>query len=240
MENAGYVGLSYQLALQRKMDMVANNVANMDTTGYKSQHVQFKEFISANDAEQPLSMVYDYAEYKDYSAGAVTSTGNPLDVALIGNGFLSVRSADGDDYFTRNGRMQINQLNQLVTTSGEQVLSQGGQPITMPDGDTNITITPDGVISGTNGPIAQLKLSSFAKPQSLEPVGNSLFKGKGEAVADTETRVQQGALEGSNVNPIFEMTKMMDVQRAYQSVARMLQTDHDRQRDAIRKLAETR
>lgn len=239
MENAGYVGLSYQVVLQRKMDMVANNIANMDTTGYKSQHPQFKEYISRAEPAQPLAMVEDYAEYKNFKDGTLTATENPLDIALVGNGFLGVRGVDGQDYYTRNGRMQTNRNNQLVTTSGEVVLGQGGQPITIPDGENKIMISPDGVISGSQGQIARLKIVSFADPQQLVSAGSSLFKGGGSEVIDTETKVQQGFLEGSNVNPIFEMTEMMSVQRAYESVARMLQNDHDRQRDMIRKLSST-
>lgn len=239
MENAGYVGLSYQVVLQRKMDMVANNIANMDTTGYKSQQPQFKEHLSYTDPTQPLAMVEDYAEYKNFSGGALTSTENPLDIALVGNGFLGVRGIDGADYYTRNGRMQVNSTNQLVTTSGEMVLSQGGQPITIPDGETKLTISPDGVISGSQGQIGQLKIVSFANPQQLIAAGSNLYTGGGGELPDTTTRVQQGYLENSNVNPISEMTQMMQVQRAYESVARMLQTDHDRQRDTIRKLSST-
>jgi flagellar basal-body rod protein FlgF len=240
MENAGYVGLSYQMALERKMNAIANNVANMDTTGYKSQHIQFKEYVSQTDAEQPLSLVYDYGEYKNFGGGAVTDTGNPLDIALVGNGFLKVRTVEGDEFYTRNGRLQIDNNNQLVTSSGETVLDQGGQAISIPDGESNIRITPEGTLAGKQGPFGQIGISKFQNPQLLEPVGNSLFKSSADPQPDPETRIQQGALEGSNVNPIFEMTNMMEVQRRYQSVARMLQTDHDRQRDAIRKLAETR
>ncbi len=240
MENAGYVGLAYQVVLERKMNTVANNIANMDTTGYKSAHPRFKEFLSQADAEQPLAMVQDYAEYKNFAGGALSDTGNPLDVALVGRGFLGVKTADGQDAFTRNGRFTVNSSNQLVTTSGETVASQGGQPITIPDGETNITITKDGLISGKQGQIGQLKIVSFPDPQQLREIGNGLYKGNGTEVADTQTTVQQGYVEGSNVNPILEMTSMMDVQRSYESVARMLQNDHDRQRDAIRKLGETR
>jgi flagellar basal-body rod protein FlgF len=239
MENAGYVGLAYQVVLQRKMELVSNNIANMDTTGYKSQHARFKEYLSETDPQQPLAMVQDYAEYKNFSNGALTSTGNPLDIALVGNGFLGVKGTDGQDYFTRNGRMQVNNLNQLVTSSGELVQSQGGQPITIPDGETNISIAKDGSIVGKQGLIGQFKVVSFADPQSLTEVGNSLFKASGQPVADPKTEIQQGYVEGSNVNPISEMTTMMSVQRAYEGVARMLQNDHDRQRDAIRKLSQT-
>ena len=240
MENAGYVGLSYQLALERKMNAIANNIANMDTTGYKSKHVQFKEYVAQTDAQQPLSMVYDYGQFQDFSAGALTSTGNPLDVALIGNGFLAVRGEDGQTYYTRNGRLQRNSENQLVTSNGGLVLNQSGQPVTVPDGEVDISITPEGTITGRQGAVGQLGIFQFGQTQQLQPVGNSLFKSDNPPQADTTTRVQQGAIEGSNVNSILEMTDMMEVQRRYQSVARLLQTDHDRQRDAIRKLAETR
>ena len=239
MENASYVGLAYQAALERKMTLVSNNIANMDTTGYKASHARFKEFMTDTDPGQPLAMVEDGAEYKDFTPGSLTSTGNAMDIALSGKGFLGVKAADGQEYLTRNGRLQINSLNQIVTSSGEMVMGSGGQPITVPEGEHSVTITQDGVVSSKDGAIGELKIVAPADPQTLHEVGNSLFKSDGKDAKDTTTHVQQGYLEGSNVNPIVEMTSMMDVQRAYETMARMLQNDSDRQRDTIRKLSDT-
>lgn len=239
MENASYVGLSYQVALERKMNVIANNVANMDTTGYKSHHTQFEEHISRKDRRDPISMVYDFASYQNFQGGTITATGNPLDLALVGHGFFKVRTPGGEDMYTRNGRFLIDAQDRLVTSSGELVLNQGGQPIVIPEGETDLKFTPDGVVVGRDGEIDQLSLNQFQEPQTLEAVGNNLFKANTQPVLDVETRVQQGYIEGSNVNPILEMTEMMKVQRSYQSVARMLQNDHDRQRDAITKLSRT-
>jgi flagellar basal-body rod protein FlgF len=239
MENAAYVGLSYQVALERKMNVIANNVANMDTTGYKSHHTQFEEHISRKDRRDPISMVHDLASYQNFQDGALTATGNPFDLALVGNGFFKVRTPGGEDMFTRNGRFLIDAQNRLVTSSGEMVLNQGGQPIVIPEGETDVKFTLDGVVVGRQGEIDQLSISSFAEPQTLEAVGNNLFKSSSQPVLDVQSRVQQGYIEGSNVNPVIEMTEMMKVQRSYQSVARMLQNDHDRQRDAISKLSRT-
>lgn len=239
MENAAYVGLSYQVALERKMNIIANNVANMDTTGYKSHHTQFEEHISRKDRRDPISMVHDLASYQNFQGGAITATGNPLDLALVGNGFFRVRTPGGEDMFTRNGRFMIDAQDRLVTSSGEFVLNQGGQPIVVPEGETDLKFTPDGVVVGRQGEIDQLSISSFAEPQTLEAVGNNLFRSSAQPILDVQSRVQQGYIEGSNVNPIIEMTEMMKVQRSYQSMARMLQNDHDRQRDAITKLSRT-
>jgi flagellar basal-body rod protein FlgF len=239
MENAAYVGLSYQVALERKMNIIANNVANMDTAGFKSHHSQFEEHISRKDRRDPISMVHDLASYQNFQGGTITPTGNPLDLALVGNGFFKVRTPGGEDMFTRNGRFMIDAQDRLVTSSGELVLNQGGQPIVVPEGETDLKFTQDGVVVGRQGEIDQLSISSFTEPQTLEAVGNNLFRSSAQPVLDVQSRVQQGYIEGSNVNSIIEMTEMMKVQRSYQSVARMLQNDHDRQRDAISKLSRT-
>jgi flagellar basal-body rod protein FlgF len=237
MENVGSIALSAQMALSRKLEAVANNIANADTTGFKSQSVLFKEELSKADKNEKMSLVLDYGEYKDLTNGPITQTGGTLDVALEGSGFLAVQTPDGEKY-TRNGRMSINNQSQLVTSFGAPVLDQGGQAITLPANSKDISISQSGVISTKAGILATLKIVKFANSQTLEPEGNSLFKApQGGAVADLETKVYQGAVEGSNVNSINETTEMIDVSRRYQAVARLLQTDSDQQTETIRRLA---
>ena len=237
MENVGFIGLSAQMALARKLETVANNIANADTTGFKAQSVLFKEELAQADRKDKMSLVLDYGEYKNYTNGPIAQTGGTLDVALEGTGFLAVKTADGEQY-TRNGRMSINNNNQLVTSFGAALLDQGGQPITLPVNSKDITISQNGVISTAGGPLATLKIMRFDKPQTLEAQGNSLFKAAaGGGVADLETKVYQGAVEGSNVNSINETTQMIDISRRYQAMARMLQTDSDQQSETIRKLS---
>lgn len=236
--NTTYVGLSYQIALQRKMDMVANNIANIDTTGFKSGNVLFAEHIVRENSDEPLSMVSDYGNYRDYSQGPLQQTGNKLDVALEGNGFLAVQDADGSVKYTRNGQMSLNNLGQLVTNTGMPYLNAGGQPIVIPPTATSITIASNGTVSTEDGAISQLQVSRFENPLSIKPVGNSLFETDQDPIADNiNTKVRQGMIEGSNVNAVMEMTDMIEVMRKYESVARLLQRESELQSTMIQRLS---
>jgi flagellar basal-body rod protein FlgF len=236
MENTGYVALSYAVGLQNKMDLVANNIANVDTNGYKSSHIMFDEYIVNAKKQKPLSMVQDYGNYRDTKPGPIDLTGNPLDVALQGNGFLSVATATGERY-TRNGSMTTNALGQLTNSSGELMNDTGGKPIVIPEGSQMITISDNGTVSTQEGPVGQLRVVRFDDPQQLKPVGNDAYETTQAGIPDLTTRVKQGALEGSNVNPVMEMTDMIEVMRKYESVARILQTEHDSQINMITKLS---
>jgi len=236
MENTGYVALSYQVALERKMDIVSNNIANVDTSGYRSSHMMFSEYVNKNPRQEALSQVEDYGNYRNFAPGALTDTGNTLDVALVGNGFMAVSTADGEK-FTRNGNLSTNALGQLVTSAGDVMADTGGKPIVIPQDAGSITIAGDGTVSGEQGPLGQLKIVRFDKPQELKPVGNSLFETEEAGIADPETKVKQGAIEGSNVNAVNEMTNMIEIMRKYESVARILQNEHESQLSMIQKMS---
>lgn len=236
MENTSYVGLSYQMALQKKMDLVSNNIANVDTSGYKSSHISFLEHISKPRNDKPLSMVLDYGNYKNYEQGAFQDTGNPLDVALEGPGFFAIQTAEGEMY-SRNGTFSINALGQIVTSNGNIVLDAANKPIVVPQEAQDLTITRDGMVVSSVGELGRFKIVDFANPQQLRPVGNTLYESTQPGRPDPTTRVNQFMVERSNVNPITEMTDMIEVLRKYQSVARMLQNDHDLQRNMIQQLS---
>src|SRR3954468_6350420 len=186
MENASLVGLSRQMALQRELDVVANNIANLNTTGFKADNVVFQEFLMpgarANQfagSDRQLSFVQDRATWLDLSQGPVEHTGNPLDIAISGNAFLTVQTPRGERY-TRNGALQVNAQGQLVTSEGLQVVGQNG-PITFQPTDRNISISTDGSISVREGANTtdtargKLKLARFADPRMLQKDGTSTF-----------------------------------------------------------------
>lgn len=235
MENTGYVALSYAVGLERKMDLVANNIANADTSGYRSSHMIFREHVIENAKQKPFSMVEDVGNYRNFTPGPLQQTGNPLDVALEGNGFLAVGTPQGERY-TRAGSMRMNNLGQLITPSGDRVLDRSGQPITVPAGSGDLSISRDGTIETNTGIIGRLRVVRFPDPQQLTPVGNNLYDSTQGGIIDDATIVTQGAIEGSNVNAVMEMTNMIEVMRKYQSVARLLQTEHDSQLSMIQKL----
>jgi len=251
MENGSLVGLSRQIVLQRELDVVANNIANINTTGFKADGVIFQEHLMpaarANQfrgSDRAVSFVQDRATWLDLSQGPIEQTGNPLDVAISGGAYLTVQTPRGERY-TRNGAMQINSTGQLVTSEGLPVLGQSG-PIVFQPNDRDISIGIDGTISvreGTNIADSQrgkLKLASFDEPHRLQKDGNSTFVAPNDLTPQTPTiaRVNQGVLEKSNVKSVVEMTRMVDVTRTYTLVAGMLQQQSDMRRSAIDKLAE--
>jgi flagellar basal-body rod protein FlgF/flagellar basal-body rod protein FlgG len=251
MENGSLVGLSRQMALQRQLDVVANNIANLNTTGYKSDNTVFNEFLMPGvrtsgfrGASQSISFVQDRATWIDFTQGPVQSTGNPLDVAISGNAFLTVQTPRGERY-TRNGALQINSQGQLVTSEGLQVIGTNG-PIVFQPSDREISIGIDGTISvreGQNTIDAQrgkLKLASFAAPRLLEKDGTSTYMAPPGVTPQvpTDAKVTQGAIEKSNVQSVMEMTRMIEITRSYTQIAQILQNQSDMRRSAIDKLSE--
>src|SRR4051812_34954647 len=251
MENAGLVGLSRQIALQRELDVVANNIANLNTTGYKADNVTFGEYMmpvaranSFRGSDRLVSFTQDRTTWLDQSQGPVEQTGNPLDIAMSGNTFLAVQTPGGERY-TRNGALQINAQGQLVTSEGLAVIGQNG-PIVFQPNDRDISIGIDGLISvregqnTTDSQRGKLKLASFDQPRRLQKDGTSTYMAPAGVTAQvpTDARVSQGAIEKSNVKSVMEMTRMVEVTRAYTQIAGMLQQQSDTRKSAIDKLAE--
>ena len=251
MENASLVGLSRQIALQRELDVVANNIANINTTGFKADNVVFQEFLmpgaQANQFagnDRRVSFVQDRATWLDLSQGPVEHTGNPLDVAISGNAFLTVQTPRGERY-TRNGALQVNAQGQLVTSEGLAVIGQNG-PIVFQPNDRDISIGVDGLISvregqnTTDSQRGKLKLASFDQQQRLQKDATSTYMAPAGVTPQVpaDARVTQGAVEKSNVKSVLEMTRMIEVTRAYTQIASMLQSQSDTRKSAIDKLAE--
>lgn len=244
MENAQLISLSRQIALQRQMDVVANNLANITTGGFKASDLMFEDYLMpvARDNnyggfDRTLNFTQDWSTVNDMSAGAIEQTGNPLDVALMGDGFLSVETPNGTRY-TRNGSLQIDATGTLVDLNGNPVLGESG-PIKFSDSDTDITISPDGAVTTNNGDKGRLSVSEFADVQALAREGDNYYSGPA-GVAAVATRVMQGSIERSNVSGVTEITTMIRVQRAYQSLASMMQRQDELRSNAIQRLGEVR
>jgi flagellar basal-body rod protein FlgF len=255
MENALLIGLSRQIALHREMDVVANNIANVNTTGFKADAAIFEEYLApiANHGHFPgrdrrLSYVHDRATWHDFKQGPTKPTGNALDVAIEGDAFLVVQTPRGERY-TRNGALQINATGQLVTVEGYQVQSDGG-PIVFQNTDSDIAIADDGTIrvrengdSRSDALRGKLRLVRFDQVGRLQKDGSSLFTAPAGAEplvpeASNRVRVIQGALEQSNVRGVVEMSRMIELTRQYQAIANVLQSHGDMRRNSIGKLAE--
>ena len=240
MENSLYVGLSAQVALEGKMNIISNNVANLGTPGFRAQNMLFSEHIDRTRATErgpeDLSMVLDYRQYQVTDPGPVKLTGNQLDVALIGPGFLGIQTPQGVQY-TRAGNLSLTADGTLVNARGVPVASQGGGSITIPDTAKNVYIDQKGAVSTDDGQVGQLMISEFANYQTLNPAGNGLYVTDEPPIPADKTAVIQGKLEGSNVQAVVEMTRMIDVLREYQAVQRVVQNEHDRIRTAIQRLS---
>ncbi len=240
MENVQIIALSRQIALRRQMDIVANNIANINTTGFKAEALLFEEYkmpvARSNDfygSDRILSYTQDWASVHNFSAGAIVQTGNALDIALQGEGFISVQTPAGERY-TRNGELKIDDSGLLVTNSGYPVLSEGGE-IRFSPNDSDITIDGEGNIITNNGLKGRLKIVYFENPQSLILEGSNLFSGENPQ-QDLSTKIVQGALERSNVSGVLEMAEMIRVNRAYQTLSQMQKSQAELRQKAIQKL----
>jgi flagellar basal-body rod protein FlgF len=242
MENAQLINLSRQAALQRQMDVVANNLANINTTGFKADTILFDDYQMpvARDrgfsfADQPLEFTQDWATIPDLAPGPLVQTGNPLDVALDGDGFFVVQTPQGERW-TRAGAFQIDATGTLVDLSGNPVMGEQGA-IRLDPEDTDVTISANGTIMTSQGGKGKLRLVEFADAMSLKRAGDNLFTG-GEPTPALTTRVVQGAIERSNVSGVAEMTEMIRVTRAYETLASIMQQQDDIRRSAVSRLGD--
>lgn len=245
MENPIYIGLSRQVALRAQMDLIANNVANVSTPGYRAQNMVFTEYLEKpkgkNDElgrQDPLSFVLDYGQYQVNEEGSMQFTGNPLDVALSGPGYFGVKKQGSDEtLYTRAGNFQVNVKGELATGRGDLVAGEGGGSIIIPENSGKIRISEDGSVSNDSGIVGKIQISEFEDLQKMEARGDGLYQTQQEAKPAENTRAVQGMIEGSNVKPVLEMTRMIDVLRSYQQTQRLLQSEHERQRTMIQRLS---
>jgi flagellar basal-body rod protein FlgF len=248
VENTFLVGLSQQVASHRSMEVIANNLANLSTPAFKKETVAFEEYlmnVPATEAEGggtiPVAFVLDRGVVRDITGGRLEQTNGVLDFALEGPGYFVVDTPEGERY-TRNGHFQLNNQGQVVTDDGYVVQSDGGA-IAVQQQDSDIQVGPDGTISIKNqvGAAVQLlgkmRIVTFADERLLQKAGRSLFDAAGQAAtAATETRVHQGVVEKSNVEAVVEITKMIDVLRAYQATTEMTKQSEEMYRRAIEQL----
>jgi flagellar basal-body rod protein FlgF len=248
MENALLIGLSRQVALARELDVVANNVANADTNGFKRRGTVFQEFLAPTakhehfkNADKRLSYVWDRGTALTYSQGAMERTGNPLDVAIQGDSLFAVRSggANGAERYTRNGSLGVNARGELVNSDGHVMVTDQGT-LTISPTETDLKIAADGSISSSNGPRGKLKLVAVPNPQLLRNEGSNLFSTAQplQTARPQDARMMVGEIEKSNVKPVLEISRLMELSRAYQNVASLMQRTDEIRRGAISRLAD--
>lgn len=240
MDNTKYIALSRQMALWKQMDFVSNNMANMNTSGYKQDEAVFSSYLVKTEngkgmAQQPLYFTQDYATFKDFSEGMIAETGNTFDLALKGDAFFAVRTAEGERY-TRKGQFTLDANGMMVTSTGDPVLSETNEPFFFVPGETSISISETGDVSTENGNLGRIKTVSFVDNQKLLKVANTMFEnteGNSMVIGGNNARILQGSIEKSNVNAIEEMTKLVNLQRSYEYVQQMIDEEHDRLSNTI-------
>lgn len=243
MDNALLVSLSHQLARQRSMDVIANNLANMNTGAYRREEMKFEEYVHPSKpsewqkGQQGIDFVIPAGTLRDLSEGSIEPTGNTFDLAIGGKGYFVIQTAQGERY-TRNGHFTLNADGQIVTESGEPVLGDGG-PLTIANEDGDITIGQDGTVGGEQGQIGRLRVVQFANERQLEKIGDTYYATNQEPVDATDYKLEQGMLERSNVEPITEMTNMINVTRTYQAMSNLISMQESLKRTAISKLSGT-
>ena len=250
MQNALLIGLSRQMTLERQMDVIANNVANVNTNGFKADHSLFEEYLNSNahednfvGSDRRVSYVQDRGTYRDVGQGPMEETRNPLDLAVDGDAYFAVQGS-GAERYTRDGKFALSSTGQLMTSDGNLVLGTGG-PITFQPTDHDINVAPDGTVTVVEGTAktdsirGKIRMVSFDDPQKLSKIGSNLYStGSATAQAETKSSVRQGYIEKSNVNSVAEMGRMVEVMRAYTQVANLLQQQSDLHKSAIEKLAD--
>lgn len=247
MQIADVVLLSGESASQKAMDVIANNIANMNTAGFKRQSVSFDAHVSqASGRTNGVSFATERGAYRDFSNGPIEKTGNPLDLAIKGDGFFQVQLPDGSTGYTRAGALSLNNNGQIVTMEGNPVLGDGGQALTLPTTVSELNISADGHISAktdlTSKDLSQLgkiTLVKFAHPQLLQAQGGNIYTTNETGETVTDSMIVQGAVEHSNVEPIVEMTKMIDVSRTYERTSNLIGDDNTRNSDALDRLSKT-
>ncbi|SON56215.1 Distal rod protein [Hartmannibacter diazotrophicus] len=246
MESATLVALSRQMSLQRKLDVIADNIANITTDGFKRQSLSFEEHVmpkarasSFEAGDQMNSFVSDWTTTTDFSSGDIEQTGNELDVAIEGNAFFAVQTPNGERY-TRAGNFRIDNTGTLINASGFPVLGDGG-PIRFENNEVGVEIGTDGAIASSTGPKGKLRIVSFDDDRLLQKEGENLYTSTTATIQPTTTaRVMQGAIERSNVSGVTEISRMIEVSRSYQQVSSIMRAQNELQSRAIDTLGSLR
>jgi flagellar basal-body rod protein FlgF len=243
MDGSVYMAATGALAYEKRLQLISNNLANVNTVGFKKDEGRFRAFDLAETPDNPLR-VNDgrsqapaywtlFSSYTDFSSGGMKKTANPFDLALSGNGFFCVQTPDGLQY-TRRGDFTVNADDVLVTQEGWPVMGQGGEirlKMAKPS-ETNreFSVTEDGYVTVDGSQVDRLRIVDFTQPDALEKAGQSYYRAlKPEALQelDENFKVSQGFLELSNVDTVSMMTEMIEVLRGYESYQKMMRSIDD-------------
>ncbi len=238
MENTVLVALSKHMVLRRQMDVIANNIANMNTTGFKRERSLFATYLQDVGDGSKIAFVRNTGVVSDFSTGPLEVTNNTFDIAIRGNGFFELETPQGPR-FTRGGRFELDADGALVTAQGYPVLADDGFPILTVPEDTSIIISSDGTVTSEGGEIGRLLVVAFEDTRDLIKLGGGLYATEATAQPALDAEVIQGSIEGSNVEPIVEMTRMITLLRSFQNAQKLSDDENELRRRAINALAAT-
>jgi len=236
MDNAGYIGLTRQTGLLKELQTVANNIANISTTGYRREGVIFSEFIRKTGGGSPsLSFADANGRLTDPTQGALTQTNGKFDFAIEGSGFFQLETPNGTR-LTRAGSFTPNAQGELVSVDGFRLLDTGGAPIFIPPDAKTTAVAQDGTFSADGVPLARVGVVQPSDPNSMLRAGGVLFKTASGVEPVENAKIFQGFLENSNVSPVTEMARLIEVQRNYELGQKFLDREDQRIRSVVRVL----
>jgi flagellar basal-body rod protein FlgF len=241
MDIVSSIAASRLMAQMRATDVIADNIANANTPGFKAERVLFSDWLSRQNGTQGIpgepSIAYtqDRATWREQQAGTLIHTGNPFDLAITSDGYFTVGTPRGPR-LTRGGRFGLMPSGTVADSAGNALLDTNGQPVQLSTTDTQITIAGDGTVSSENGQLGKVGVVRIADPMRLTAEGNTLFRADAPTAAVASPGLVQGAIEDSNVQPVLETTRMMDNLRQFEFMSQFIQAEADRQQSAIDKL----
>jgi len=242
MDNTTSIALSRLSAQSRAMDVIAGNIANMSTPGYRAERMVFADWLSSQSGtgapkgDRTIAYTQDRATYRDRAEGSLTKTGNPLDLALSGEGFFTVQTATGTR-LTRAGRFTLQGNGGITDESGNPLLDTAGAPLRIGATDTQLTVAGDGSLSSQNGPIGKIAVVRPTDVNRITAEGSRLFRADVPTVPVAVPKITQGAVEGSNVQAVPELSSMISTERSFQFVTQFVEAEGQRQQTAIDKIA---
>ena len=245
MDSPGYIILSHLGAQLRATQVLANSLANTDTPGFRAERPIFAQYLQRQPGtlqapgEPAVAYAIDRATWRDTASGPLQTTGNPLDVAIQGDGFFAVETARGER-FTRAGRFTLHPEGRITDMDGNAVLDTGGAPIAVSPNDTRIEVLGDGTIRSENGPLGKLRVVRFEDPQRLRAEGDRLYASDDQALPVERPAVVQGAVEGSNVRPVIEITRMTAELREFQFAVQFAEREGERLQTSVERILRRR
>jgi flagellar basal-body rod protein FlgF len=243
MDNINNIALSRLSAQQHAMEIVAGNLANMNTPGYRAERMVFADWLVREPAgTEPkggrmLAFTQTRATYRDGAEGTLTQTGNPLDLALSGEGWFTVQTANGTR-LTRAGRFTLQNDGAITDEAGNPLLDTSGQPMKLSPADTELTVKADGTLRSQNGVIGQIGVVKPNDANRITAEGGRLFRADVPTTQVTRPKMLQGVVEDSNVQPISEIVRMISTDRDFQFVSQMVEAEGQRRQSAIDKIAQ--